>query len=157
MDFTQLVNSYGLYLASVIVGFSSALIPLINIEAYLLLLGVLLKDSRLYFLLFLLTLTHLSGKMLLYYIGRGSLKLNLFDLEKRIESAQAKYKMVRIGSLWTLLASALVGMPPFYVVTIVSGTMKIKVWQFFSIGFMGRLIRFSVILFLPQIVAGILK
>lgn len=52
MDFNQLVNSYGLYLASVIVGFSSALIPLINIEAYLLLLGVLLKDSRLYFLLF---------------------------------------------------------------------------------------------------------
>ena len=65
--------------------------------------------------------------------------------------------MVRIGSLWTLLASALVGVPPFYVVSIIAGTMKIKVWQFFSIGFMGRLIRFSILLFLPQIVAGILK
>lgn len=157
MDFNHLVNTFGLYLTSIIVGFSSALIPVINIEAYLLLLGFLLKDSRLYFLLFLLTLAHLSGKVVLYLIGRGSLKLNLFDLENRIERAKAKYKMVRIGSLWTLLVSALVGLPPFYVVTILAGTMKIKLWQFFSIGFAGRLIRFSILLFLPQLVAGILK
>ena len=155
MDFNQIIHAFGLYLASMVVGFSSALIPVINVEAYLLLIGYLVHDSRLSVLLILVTFFHLLGKTVLYLVGRGSLRLNLFNLEERVERARKKYKIVRIGSLWTILISALTGIPPFYVITILAGTMKIKLWQFFSLGLFGRLIRFSILLYLPQLVAGL--
>ncbi len=157
MNFGLLVQSVGLYLATIIVGVSSALIPFVNIEAYLLFLGYLIKDDRLVFFLLLATLFHMVGKVILYSVGRGTLKLNVFDLENRVERAKKRYKFLKVGSLWTLWLSALVGLPPFYVVTILAGTLKIKLWQFVSIGFLGRLLRFSIILFLPKLIMEIAK
>ncbi len=157
MNFGLLVQSVGLYLATIIVGVSSALIPFVNIEAYLLFLGYLIKDNRLVFFLLLATLFHMVGKVILYSVGRGTLKLNVFDLENRVERAKKRYKFLKVGSLWTLWLSALVGLPPFYVVTILAGTLKIKLWQFVSIGFLGRLLRFSIILFLPKLIMEIAK
>ena len=50
-----------------------------------------------------------------------------------------------------ILLSAGVGLPPFYVVSIACGLLRIPFMQFFVLGLIGRLARFGVIVLAPQL------
>jgi membrane protein YqaA with SNARE-associated domain len=47
-------------------------------------------------------------------------------------------------------ASAVVGIPPFYVTTVAAGAVGMNFAFFLVVGFIGRLIRFALVVALPQ-------
>jgi membrane protein YqaA with SNARE-associated domain len=51
-----------------------------------------------------------------------------------------------------LLASAGAGLPPFYIVSVACGIFRIPFAQFFVVGLIGMLARFSVVVIAPQVV-----
>lgn len=53
-----------------------------------------------------------------------------------------------------MLVSAVVGLPPFYVVSIACGLLRFPFARFFVLGLLGRLVHFGVIVMAPQLFKG---
>jgi membrane protein YqaA with SNARE-associated domain len=51
----------------------------------------------------------------------------------------------------TLFLSSVVGVPPFYVVTAICGTLRMPLHEFLILGTTGRIIRFAALMLLPQL------
>ena len=52
------------------------------------------------------------------------------------------------------VASATAGIPPYYVMTLAAGAIRMDLTFFLVVGFIGRLLRFAFIVVLPQIARG---
>lgn len=105
-------------------------------------------------LVFLAATGTMVGKTILYYAGRGLLKFKFRNRHKIDEFiAKAKRRQGVAGSV--LFASAASGFPPFYVVTVASGILKLSVITFVTLGFVGRFLRFLAVVYAPQIVKGL--
>jgi membrane protein YqaA with SNARE-associated domain len=53
-----------------------------------------------------------------------------------------------------VFASASVGLPPFYIMSVAAGAARMNLAWFIVLGSLGRLIRFGVIVAVPQFVKG---
>jgi membrane protein YqaA with SNARE-associated domain len=56
-----------------------------------------------------------------------------------------------------VLVSALTGLPPFFLITLVAGAVKMNLALFLTAGTAGRLVRFGALVTLPQLVLSLLK
>jgi membrane protein YqaA with SNARE-associated domain len=135
----------------------SALIPVINAEAYLA--GVAATvvadaDPRKLWLLALLAGTgQMIGKVLWYCAGRYALDWRW--LKRRTSTPRwlanvAKWQR-RINDRWwlaavLLFASAVSGFPPFAVMSVLAGQLKVPVPVFVVTGLVGRTVRFGALL-----------
>ena len=54
----------------------------------------------------------------------------------------------------TILASGIVGTPPFYVVTVLSGALHVPLAEFVVLGTIGRTVRFVALVTLPKLFTG---
>lgn len=132
----------------------SAVIPIINIEIYLLGASALAPREFALPLVLAGTIGQVLGKIALYYVGTGALKLPGKRLKTALERAQERVKQnPRLGGA-LLFASASVGLPPFYLMTIVAGAARMNLLAFIVLGFLGRMIRFGVIVMAPHVVKG---
>ena len=50
-----------------------------------------------------------------------------------------------------MFASAAAGFPPFFMVTVAAGAARMNLAAFVVLGFLGRLVRFAVIVALPHL------
>ena len=50
---------------------------------------------------------------------------------------------------WVLAASAAVGLPPFYLISILAAVFRIPLRNFVAIGLIGRLLHFTVVMVIP--------
>jgi membrane protein YqaA with SNARE-associated domain len=94
------------------------------------------------------------GKTVLFYAGRGLLKLKLRNREKIDQFVASAQKRQGVAGT-VLFASAASGFPPFYVVTVASGILKLSLVTFLTFGFIGRFLRFMAVVYAPQIVKGL--
>ncbi|GAB4538265.1 MAG: hypothetical protein Tsb0014_27780 [Pleurocapsa sp.] len=157
MNISDLIEQFGPYIATFIFSVFSALIPFLNLEFYLAAVSAIAPDSWrfLTIILFIATFGHMIAKGILYCTGRGALKLSW--KKKKFGTQQIKelqLKMEKMGSKTSafLFFSGVTGLPPFYLVAILAGTLKINFWNFFVFGFVGRLIRLAFVLALPQLI-----
>jgi membrane protein YqaA with SNARE-associated domain len=91
------------------------------------------------------------GKMVLYLAGRGMLKLRIRGRAK-VDAFLSDIQR-RQGLTGTLLfVSASVGIPPFYIVTVAAGAARLAVSRFLVLGFAGRFLRYSVLVFGPHLI-----
>ena len=76
---------------------------------------------------------------------------------KRLDKASEKFKrMERVG--WTLiLASAFLGFPPFYVISLLAGAVRMNFVGFVIPGFVGRFARFGVIAYTASAASDALR
>jgi membrane protein YqaA with SNARE-associated domain len=161
MNTSDLVAQFGPYLATFIFSLLSAVIPFLNLEFYLGAISAVAPNSLNYLtiILFIATFAHMIGKGLLYGAGRGVVKISWnknwnkkkFSI-KQIEELQLKMEKSQAKNSAFLFFSGVTGLPPFYLVTILAGTLKINFWNFFICGFAGRLIRLAFVLALPQLI-----
>lgn len=132
----------------------SAFIPVVNAE--LLTLGAVTLATPAWDLAMVLmvSLGQMIGKVILFLVARGSLKIPWMVKAKKLEKAGERFGMN--GSLGTtvLAASALIGLPPFYLVSIACGMFRYNLTLFIIVGFAGRLIRFAAIGMFPDLFAG---
>ena len=156
MDFDALTAKFGLYLGSVVIGFVSGLVPVVNSEIYLLAVSTLAGKPALLPVAALTSLGQMLGKTLLFYAGRGVIKIPTRKYENKMEAVKRKFEQWQHKTDLFIFLSAFAGFPPFYIVSVVGGAMNINFARFFVAGIIGRTIRFAVIVYFPQLVQGII-
>ena len=135
-------------------GFVSALVPLVNIEAVLGARGSVagMADS-LWLLSLAAAVGQMAGKLIWYYLGANSLQWAW--VRKRIERPKPQARLekwrtrtqerpVVAGAL--VFASAASGFPPFAILSVLAGQLRMNLVQFFVLGLVGRWLRFAAVL-----------
>lgn len=134
------------------IAFASALVPVINIEAYL---GVraAVGDVNVWLLAFIAAVGQMSGKVIWYYIGASSLQWGW--IKRKVEQpkqqarlatwrARTEQRPVLAGAL--VFVSAFVGLPPFAILSVLAGQLKMHLAEFVVLGVAGRWLRFASVL-----------
>ena len=135
------------------VSVASALVPLINIELYLVGLAAVTSSDGIWLLAAVGGLGQMLGKLVWYYLGANALRWGW--VRRKIEKPKAKAKLELwqrrtqdrpvIGGL-LLFASAFSGFPPFAIVAVLAGQLRMNLWLFLGVGFVGRTLRFAAFL-----------
>jgi membrane protein YqaA with SNARE-associated domain len=131
--------------------FGGSIVPLINTEIYLISAVALSPDAYVAPLVVAAALGQMVGKVVMYYAGRGVLRLPSERIRTRMVALQARMEARPRAGAAVLLASATVGVPPLYVVAIACGAVRMNVVAFFVIGTVGRLVHFAAVAALPQL------
>lgn len=132
----------------------SALVPVVNIEIYLVGAAALAPPAMAVPLALSATVGAMLGKLVLYYAAQGVVKLPGERVQRGLAKAQAQLEArPRMGKL-VYLASATAGIPPYYVMTLAAGAVRMDLTFFLVVGFIGRFLRFAFIVVLPQIARG---
>ena len=130
-------------------GFNSALVPVINIEAYLAVRAAVTQVDAVWGLALVAALGQMVGKLIWYQIGASSLgwgwvrrKIEKPKVAARLElwRSRAHQRPVLAGSL--VFVSAVVGLPPFAVLAVVAGQLRMSLPLFLGLGLVGRWLRF---------------
>lgn len=135
----------------------SGLVPFINIELYLVGAVVAMDDGALVAMAFAAGVGQTLGKLPYYYVGRGTISLPWFRRRARTPgkwAVRAEGWRVRAeeSPLWgmgLLGVSSLVSVPPFMVVSVLAGVVRIGPVRFCAITFLTRTARFLVVVFAP--------
>jgi len=140
-------------LSLVVIAFVSALVPVVNIEAYLGLRAALADVNNLWLLGFLAAAGQMMGKVIWFYIGASSLQWGW--IKRRVEKPKAQARLATwqkrteerpllAGTL--VFASAASGLPPFAIVAVLAGQLRMNLAIFFVLGLAGRWLRFAAVL-----------
>lgn len=145
-----------LLLTSLLVGFGSALLPFINIEAYLGGIGVANLGGQFWSIVLVSLVTAVGqtlGKVVLYYAADWAMRLPWIAKKMATPKWQASYERwkVRIAehpgqTTLLLLASSGLGFPPLLVIAVLAGHLRVNIWLFVVTCLVGRWARFLVIL-----------
>jgi membrane protein YqaA with SNARE-associated domain len=136
--------SVGIYLATLIISVLSGLVPVVNGELYLIAAILVAGDPVVALVLaVIVAIGQMIAKIGLYYAARGATELGRSTrLGKQLERAQLLVERWRGKPLTLLSVSAVTGLPPFYLVSLVAGVVRIRFATFLVIGLAGRVIRF---------------
>ena len=135
------------------VGIASALVPLVNIEAYLGVRGAVAGTTSVWLLGLVAALGQMLGKTVWYYLGANALSWGW--VRRKVETPKAQERL----SLWRsrvherpvvagvlTFASAFSGFPPFAILAVVAGQLRMSLAVFLGLGLLGRWLRFSAVL-----------
>lgn len=140
----SIVAALGIYAGTLVVGVLSGLVPIVNGELFLI--GVVLLTGKLWpaiVLALLVAVGQMIAKIILYKAAEGATGLGKESrLGKKIEAARAKVEKWRDKPLAITFVSALTGLPPFYIVTLLAGALGVKLRTFLVLGIIGRVVRF---------------
>jgi membrane protein YqaA with SNARE-associated domain len=136
-----------------LIGVASALIPLVNIEAYLGVRGAVASVSGIWVLSLVAAAGQMLGKVVWYYLGASALSWGW--VRKRVEQPKNAARLelwrsrtherpVVAGSL--VLLSAFSGVPPFAVLSVLAGQLRMSLTLFLALGLAGRWLRFAAVL-----------
>ena len=129
----------------------SALLPLINIEA-ILVVAVSQSPGATWGLVTAATVGQMLGKVLWYWGGMNVDRAPWVhrQLQKpKAEASLRKWHERAEGRPWftagLLLVSAAIGLPPYAVTAVLAGTLRVNFWIFLLTGLLGRGLRFWVV------------
>ena len=148
----------GLFVSTFLVCFASGFVPLVNAEVYLVSISAASPPAMVTSLIVASTLGQMASKIVVYFAGRGVLKLPLSPhYERKLAEVRERMEKHRAREGVLIFTSAVAGIPPFYVVSIIAGLLKFDVVRFFSLGCVGRLIRFAALVAFPQLAKSLLR
>jgi membrane protein YqaA with SNARE-associated domain len=126
----------------------SALLPLINIEA-ILVVAVSQAPEAMWALVAAATVGQMLGKVLWYWGGMNVDRAPWVhrQLQKpKAEASLRKWHERAEGRPWftagLLFVSAAIGLPPYAVTAVLAGVLRVPFWIFFVTGLVGRGLRF---------------
>lgn len=144
----------------------SALVPVVNAEAYLVATAVVGngEPGRLAVLALAAAAGQMLGKMAFFCLGAGLVDLPRLRRKarargrwsERMEHVRAWAERRPWGPAALTLLSAFTGLPPFAIVSVLAGTLGVRWWVFLVAGFAGRYARFLAVLLAPSLVPGLL-
>ena len=132
---------------------ASALIPILNLEAYLAAVAVKANNLSDWQLAAVGAAGQTAGKVIWYYAGIHSMKVPWIRRKMETEKWQLSYERwherivgrpVFAGAI--SFASAVSGFPPLAVIAVLAGTLRMNFAVFVSTVFVGRTIRFWLVL-----------
>ena len=135
------------------VAFASAVLPFVNIEAYLAAVGAAVEDVGVWVMAAAAAVGQTAGKVAIYYAADWAMNLPWIRRKMATPKWQASYDRWQrrvdehpgqTGAL--LFASASLGFPPLYVMAVLAGQLKVNIWLFVSTCLVGRYLRFLAML-----------
>lgn len=147
-DYSSPLLTFG---STIVVCFLSAIVPMVNAELFVVFLGSVATPALLPALVVTATLAHMAGKSVMYVAGASADRLPDGRFKRRIMAAHDTVQRRPNLGLVVVFLSALVGVPPFYVVSVVSGVLRFAFGVFFLAGLAGRLLRFTALIYLPYL------
>lgn len=128
----------------------SALVPLVNLEVYLVGLAAVSSPAHVWVLAAVAGAGQMVGKLAWYYLGANALRWRW--VRRKVEKPKAQAKLERwrrrtndrpvFGAVLVGL-SAFSGFPPFAVIAVLAGQLRMHVGLFASVGLLGRTLRFA--------------
>lgn len=135
----------------------SGLVPVLNIEVYLVGAVFALDDGALVAMAVMAGLGQTLGKVPYYYVGRGSLSTPW--LRRRAETpgkwaaraARWRHKAEErpVWGMGLLALSSFASVPPFMVISVLAGVVRMNLWWFCVVTFVTRTARFLLVVFAP--------
>lgn len=134
------------YLWCYVVLIGSALIPWLNSEVVM---GGLATQASTqwaqWVLVLMATAGQMTGKCVLYWAGRGVLRWP--GAQQRLQAWNEKWNGRRKSGSAVLFVSAVTGVPPFYPVSVLAGSLRIPFARFLMLGAGGRFLHYAVVVF----------
>ena len=150
------MGEIGLYLSCFVLSIVSALVPWVNGEVLLLSLAALVRSPfPLLVLVLLASAGQMAGKCVLYWAGRGVIPLRSGRIGITLASWRERFERSSSRPMGLIFVSSALGIPPFYVVTILAGAFRVRFGRFIAVGSCGRLLRFGVLVLVPQVAVRI--
>jgi membrane protein YqaA with SNARE-associated domain len=142
-----------LVLTTLVVAFGSAILPFVNIEAYLAAVGAAVRHVGIWEVAAAAAIGQTAGKVVLYYAADWAMNLPWIRKKMATPKWKASYERWQRwitdhpgGTASLLFASASVGFPPLYVLAVLAGQLRVNIWLFVSTCLVGRYLRFLVLL-----------
>ena len=139
----------------------SAVVMVLPAELYLLG-AAALTDSADIWLALAGAVGQVAGKMLSYLVGRGV--LNTARLRSRAKGRWVE-RMTRVeewcaahewGPAAVTFVSAFSGLPPYALVAVLAGSLRMPWWLFAGVSLVGRFLRFWAVVSIPHLLPGTL-
>ncbi len=128
-----------------------SLVPFVNTEIYLLSAVALSPKSYVLPLVIAATAGQTVGKIAMYFVGRGVLKLPAGRVQRGLEATQARLEARPLWGKLVFFCSSLVGVPPLYVMAIAAGAVRMNFAFFLVACAVGRFLHFAVVALVPDV------
>lgn len=122
----------------------SGIIPFVNAEIIVAAAAVA-EPSDLWPLVIVSSAGQMLAKVALYILARWVPDRLPQRAKKALERASARVEKVRAGGLGLVFVSSLTGLPPFYIVSLAAGVVKLNLLGVVFAGTAGRIIRFAIL------------
>lgn len=129
-----------------------AFVPVINTELLLLSMSAAAPPALVLPIIVAAAVGQMVGKSVIYAAARGALRLPAGRIAEHVNNAAAHMSSRQHISGALLFASAASGLPPFYLMSITAGLIKLSFARFLLLGTSGRLLRFAAIVLFPQVI-----
>jgi membrane protein YqaA with SNARE-associated domain len=142
------VSAVWFYLAAVV----SAVVPWVNAEV-LMVSAVPLAGStpHLAGLVTAVTLGQMTGKSVMFVLARRSSVARWPRTQTALDRWRDRLATRPTRALALTFVSALVGVPPFFAVSLAAGAVGLSFGPFLAVGTVGRLIHFAVVAGIPEL------
>jgi membrane protein YqaA with SNARE-associated domain len=151
----ELAALVGYSVSSLAVGLASGLLPVLNTEAYLLGLAALAPRDALPAAVLCVTAGQMVAKGLLYGVGSGAMSARpLRARQAGVTALTQRLSTLRVSTAALVFASAVTGVPPFYLVSLAAGSLRYSLARFLLVGGSGRLLRFAALVALPRLLGA---
>lgn len=133
--------------------FVSAVVPWVNAEVLVVSLPAMAGSrAQLATLILAATAGQMAGKCIVYWVGRRGAAASSGRILNTLQRWGARATGSPGSQLALVTASSLLGIPPFYVMSVVAGALKMRLDSFLLAGTLGRLIRFTALVLLSRTV-----
>lgn len=153
MNFEEMLATFGVYGASVIVGILSGLLPLPVGESFLLALSSEARVSwwALQGSILIVVAIQTAIRIPMFYAGTRADHVPSKRWRERLERARKKVEKWQDKPKWILFIAAVFGLPPYYLAVIVAGILKMPLRTFLIVSLVGRLIHYGAIAASPYL------
>jgi membrane protein YqaA with SNARE-associated domain len=146
------MSGSGLLVSCFFMSIVSALVPWVNAEVLLLSLSSIVHSPiHLVGLVLLACAGQMIGKCILYWTGRGVIPMKGGRIAKALNSWRGRFEQSSKKTMGLVFVSAVFGIPPFYVITLLSGAFRLRFGRFMAVGACGRLLHFGMLILIPKI------
>jgi membrane protein YqaA with SNARE-associated domain len=141
-----------LFLTYFALAVASALVPWVNAEIVMLsAVPLAASDMQLAWLVALVTIGQMVGKSIMYWLSRSALRDRVPRLQRAIDRVGTRFTERPSSALGITFVSSAVGFPPFYLVSMAAGALRLAFLPFLLVGTAGRLVHFAAVAFLPHL------
>jgi membrane protein YqaA with SNARE-associated domain len=151
LDVLARMGPAAVLLVALLYGVLSATVPLFNTEVFIVAASFAAADSLRAPLVAAITVGTLLGKAGVYE-GADHLVARVPPRTRaKLDRATDRLRRHRALTWPVVFASALVGVPPFYPVTVASGALRLGLVTYLVVTAVGRVIRFGAIMYAPDL------
>jgi len=138
-------------LATLAVAVAGGLIPVINVEAWVFGVSAASTGATVVPVALAATVGQVAAKSLLYRAGGSAAAWGTRRAAPGLATAVRRLEGAASRGTAVVFASALIGVPPFYVVSVAAGVGRFRFERFLVLALVGRALRFGLVFLLPRL------